>query len=61
MKIRIQSFHGYNPEAFANIKVGTIHNVVRRVGDGWIIKGSNGADVLIMGYEAEEIEDGTEN
>lgn len=61
MKIQIKSFNGYNPEAFANIKVGTIHNVVRRVGDGWIIKGSNGADVLVMEHEAEVIEDGTEN
>ena len=61
MKIRITRFRGYNPEAFAYIKVGTIHNVVRRVGDAWIIKGSNGADVLIMRYESEEIEDGTEN
>lgn len=61
MKIKITSFHGYNPEAFANIKVGTIHNVVRTVGTGWLIKGSNGANVLIMGYEAEEIEDGNED
>lgn len=61
MKIRITSFHGYNPDAFANIKVGTIHNVVRRVGDDWIIKGSNGEDVLVLKHEAEEIEDGTEN
>lgn len=61
MKIKITSFRGYNPEAFANIKVGTIHNVVRKVLAGWIIKGSNGADVLIMEYEAEEIEDGTED
>lgn len=61
MKIKITHFCGYNPEAFANIKVGTIHNVVRKVGTGWIIKGSNGADVLIMGHEAEEIEDGTGN
>lgn len=58
MKIRITHFRGYNPEAFANIKVGTIHDVVRTVLDGWIIKGSNGADVLIMEHEAEEIEDG---
>ncbi len=61
MKIKITSFRGYNPEAFANIKVGTIHNVVRTVGTGWIIKGSNGTDVLIMENEAVEIEDGTEN
>jgi len=61
MKIRITSFYGYNPDAFANIKVGSVHNVLRRVGDGWIIEGSNGADVLIMGHEAEEITDGTEN
>ena len=61
MKIKITSFRGYNPEAFANIKVGTIHDVVRKVGDGWIIKGSNGADVLIMEFEAEEIEDGNED
>lgn len=61
MKIKITSFYGYNPEAFANIKVGTIHNVVRKVGTGWIIKGSNGADVLIMEDEAEEIKDGTED
>ncbi len=61
MKIKITSFRGYNPEAFANIKVGTIHNVVRTVWDGWIIKGSNGADVLILEDEAEEIEDGNED
>lgn len=61
MKIKITSFRGYNPEAFANIKVGTIHNVVRTVETGWIIKGSNGADVLIMENEAEEIEDGNED
>ena len=57
MKIKITNFSGYNPEAFANIKVGTIHNVVRTVKTGWIIKGSNGADVLIMGNEAVEIVD----
>ena len=61
MKIKITSFRGYNPDAFANIKVGTIHNVVRTVEAGWIIKGSDGADVLILEDEAEEIEDGTEN
>lgn len=61
MKIKITSFRGYNPEAFANIKVGTIHNVVRKVMTGWIIKGSNGADVLIMENEAMEIEDGNED
>ena len=55
MKIVITSFHGYNPEAFANITVGSVHEVVRRVGAGYIIKGANGADVLIMEYEAEEI------
>ncbi len=55
MKIKITSFRGYNPEAFANIKVGTIHDVVRRVEDGWIVKGSNNADVLILEDEAEEI------
>lgn len=55
MKIKITSFHGYNPEAFANIKVGTIHDVICVVKDGWIIKGSNGADVLILEDEAEEI------
>lgn len=59
MKIQIKSFNGYNPEAFANIKVGTIHNVVRRIRDGYIIKGSNGADVLVKEHEAEVIEDGT--
>lgn len=57
MKIKITSFRGYNLEAFANIKVGTIHEVVRTVGTGWIIKGSNGADVLIMGHEAVEIDE----
>ncbi len=57
MKIKITSFRGYNPEAFANIKVGTIHEVIRTVGTGWIIKGSNGADVLIMEHEAEEIDE----
>ena len=61
MKIKITSFHGYNPEAFANIKVGTIHNVVRTVGTGWIIKGANGTDVLIMGREAVEIKDGKQD
>lgn len=61
MKIKITSFHGYNPEAFANIKVGTIHNVVRTVGEDWIIKGANGEDVLIMEHEAEEIKDGNED
>lgn len=55
MKIRITAFRGYNPEAFANITIGSIHEVVRRVGTGYIIKGSNGADVLIMESEAEEI------
>ena len=60
MKIKITSFRGYNPEAFANIKVGTIHNVVRTDVDGWIIKGASGADVLILEGEAEEI-DGTED
>lgn len=61
MKIKIVCFRGYNPEAFANITNGSIHDVVRKVGPGYIIKGSNGADVLVMDYEAEEIEDGTEN
>lgn len=61
MKIKITGFRGYNPEAFSNIKVGTIHNVVRTDVCGWIIKGSNGTDVLIFDDEAEEIEDGTEN
>lgn len=55
MKIKIIKFRGYNPEAFANIMIGSIHEVVRRVGTGYIIKGSNGADVLIMETEAEEI------
>lgn len=55
MKIRIIEFRGYNPEAFANITIGSVHEVVRRVGKGYIIKGSNGADVLIMESEAEEI------
>ena len=57
MKIKITHFRGYNPEAFANIKVGTIHDVIRVVKDGWIIKGSNGADVLILEDEAEELEE----
>ena len=57
MKIKITAFRGYNPEAFANITKGSIHEVVRRVGAGYIIKGSNGADVLIMEYEAEELEE----
>lgn len=61
MKIKITSFRGYNPEAFANIKVGSIHEVIRKVGAGYIIKGSNGADVLIMEYEAEEIKDGNQD
>lgn len=61
MKIKITSFNGYNPEAFANIKVGSIHEVIRKVGTGYIIKGSNGADVLIMEYEAEEIKDGNKD
>ncbi len=61
MKIRITHFRGYNPEAFANIKVGTIHEVLRKVGTGYIIKGLNGADVLIMEGEAEEIKDGNED
>ena len=61
MKIKITSFRGYNPEAFANIKVGTIHDVIRTVEDGWIILGSNGDDVLILENEAEEIEDGNED
>ena len=60
-KIKITYFRGYNPEAFANIKIGSIHNIVRKVGDGWIIKGSNGADVLIMEHEAEEVKDGNED
>lgn len=57
MKIKITSFRGYNPEAFANIKVGTIHEVIRTVGTGWIIKGANGADVLIMEHEAVVIDE----
>lgn len=62
MKIKITNFRGYNPEAFANIKVGTIHNVIRTVRDGWIIVGSDGTDVLIMENEAVEInKDGGEN
>lgn len=61
MKIKITNFRGYNPEAFANIRVGTIHEVVRTVGSGFIIKGSNGADVLIMEHEAIEIEDGVQD
>lgn len=61
MKIKITHFKGYNPEAFANITNGSIHDVVRENEAGYIIKGSNGADVLVMDYEAEEIEDGTEN
>ena len=55
MKIKIVRFRGYNPEAFANIKDGTIHDVIRVVKDGWIIKGANGADVLILEDEAKEI------
>ncbi len=55
MTIRIIHFRGYNPEAFANITIGSIHEVVRRTGRGYIIKGSNGSDVLIMESEAEEI------
>lgn len=51
-KIKITNFKGYNPEAFANIKIGSIHNVVRKVGAGWIIKGSN---------EAEEVKDGNKD
>lgn len=61
MKIKITNFRGYNPEAFANIKVGAIHEVIRTVGSGFIIKGSNGADVLIMEHEAIEIEDGVQD
>lgn len=61
MKIKITNFRGYNPEAFANIRVGTIHEVIRTVGSGFIIKGSNGADVLIMENEAIEIEDGVQD
>jgi len=55
MKIRITSFRGYNPEAFANITIGSIHDVIRHVDNGYIIKGSNGCDVIIFGHEAEEI------
>lgn len=57
MKIKITHFRGFNPEAFANIKAGTIHDVIRTVENGWIISGSNGDDVLIFEDEAEEIED----
>ena len=55
MKIRITQFNGYNPEAFANIVVGSIHPVIRKWRYGWYIKGSNGKEVLIMAHEAEEI------
>lgn len=63
MKIEITNFHGYNSKAFANIKDGTIHNVVRKNEHGWFIKGANGQSVLIFRNEAIEIEyeDGTEN
>ena len=61
MKIKITRFRGFNPDAFANIKNGTIHNVIRTNCNGWIIKGANGDDVLILEDEAEEIKDGTEN
>ena len=62
MKIKITNFPGgYNPEAFGNIVLGTIHNVIRSVGNGWIIKGSNGVDVLILKNQATEIKDGNQD
>ena len=55
MKIKITYFRGFNPEAFANITKGSVHDVIRETDDGWIIKGSNGDDVLVMFGEAEEV------
>ncbi len=55
MKIKITHFKGFNPEAFANITEGSVHDVIRETDDGWIIKGSNGDDVLVMYREAEEV------
>lgn len=56
MKIQITNFRGFNPEAFANITPGSIHDVLRETRDGWIIAGANGEDVLVIFSEAEEVE-----
>lgn len=57
MKIKIINYDGYNGGSFANIKNGTIHEVVRKVFGGWIIKKLDGVEIIIMQYEAEEIKD----
>ena len=56
MKIQITNFRGFNPDAFANITPGSIHDVIRETQDGWIIAGANGEDVLVLFSEAEEVE-----
>ena len=56
MKIKLTAFSGYNPEAFANLTNGSIHEVLKKTMNGWVIKGSNGEDVLILFHEAIEHE-----
>jgi hypothetical protein len=55
-RIKLTNFKGYNPDAFANLTNGSIHDVIDETEEGWFVKGSNGDDVFIFDYEAEEYE-----
>ena len=55
MKIKITNFRGYNPDAFANLTTGSIHEAIKETDDGWIVRGSNGENVLVLFNEAEEV------
>ena len=55
MKIKITNFRGYNPDAFANLTTGSIHEVIKETDDGWVVSGSDGENVLVLFDEAEEV------